>query len=73
MGPFSRAVFSSKNLVDPSDMDKFDNLGDTERLQLVYSRVAENMNVILDEFFNSEIEDNAADNTDYDYTDVKVI
>ena len=67
MGPFSNAVFSSKELFDEHSLNGLSLLDGEQRLTYVYEKVKDNMENIFSEFYASidnidnEMDDNNND------------
>jgi hypothetical protein len=63
MGPFTKAVFSSKELFDENDLEHMSTLDPEKRLAFVHSRANENIKCAFSEFY-ANICDNDKDKVD---------
>ncbi len=53
MGPFSNAIFSSKELFDENSLEDLSLMDSENRLVYVYDKVKDNMENIFSEFYSS--------------------
>ncbi len=74
MGPFSNAVFSSKELFDDNSLNELSLLNGEARLAYVYDKVKDNMENIFSEFYASidNIDNDIVDGNDSQLNDFKV-